>query len=176
MRPVTIDHLDIKNHERYAQDQVHLDSKYITESISMGSYSEILGTSSIYTSNWETLFDLQIRNIPWANFSPPLKYNLQSNRFFSYQILPTIYVDADEEKDQEKEILDDKEEEEKEKKRESKRQEFIKKITNAMKGSKQTLTDFENDKSAIINLLESIKELDRILGQINSRKRQYQKG
>lgn len=41
-------------------------------------------------------------------------------------------------------------------------------------GQKQSL--FEKDKSTILNLLESIKGIDRMLKQINARKLQYQKG
>lgn len=105
MRPVTIDQLDIKIHERYAKDQQQLDTKYIKESTAIAAYSEIVGTSSIYPSNWEILFELQIKNISWAAFCPPLRYTLQSNRFFSYQILPTIYLrdELDEEEESEEE-------------------------------------------------------------------------
>lgn len=169
MRPVTIDNLDIKNHERYAQDQVTFDSKYITESASFGIVSEIAGTSVIYPSNWEILFDIQIRNLPWAYFSAPLKYNVQSNRFFSYRILPTISFDEEEEEDEEQEERENQEKEEK-------REEFLKKISSAEKGSSQTLVDFESEKSSIINLLDTIRYLDKILCQINCRMRQYQKG
>lgn len=170
MRAVTIDKLDIKNHERYAKDQQKLDTKYITESTAIGNYSEIVGTSTIYPSNWELLFELQIRNLPWAVFAPPFRYNVQSNRFFSYRILPSIYVDDEEEGEE------NQDEEEHDHKKERHRAEFLKKISNAQKGVKQSLASFEQEKTAITSLLEKIRYLDKILGQINSRKRQYQKG
>jgi hypothetical protein len=170
MRPVTIDRLDIKIHERYAKDQEQLDTKYITESTAIASYSEIVGTSSIYPSNWQILFDLQIKNIPWALFSPPFRYTLQSNRFFSYQILPTIYL-----RDEDEEDLED-EEEEKKQKREKRRFEMIKKIMHTRKAAHQNLADFESERSTLLHLLDSIRSLDKLLGQINARKRQYQKG
>lgn len=174
MRPVTIDKLDIKNHERYAKDQQALDTKYITESTAIGNYFEIVGTSTIFASNFENLFELQNRNIPWAVFTPPDRYHLQTNRFFSYQILPSIYVsdEFDEQSEQEKEDEDENENKQKERYR----VQFIQKINAAKKGRKQNLSHFESEKSTILSLLESIRHLDKILGQINSRKRQYQKG
>jgi len=173
MPPVTIDRLDIKNHERYAQDQQKLDTKYITDVNTIGNPSEIAGTSTIYASHFETLFELNSKNLHWASFTPPLKYHLQSNRFFSYRILPSIYVsnEFDEEEDTE--------EEEEEKKNQQKERElitFMKNIHHAKPGTKQNATHFESEKSTIISLLTCIRHLDKILSQINARKRQYQKG
>jgi hypothetical protein len=171
MRGVTIDQLDIKIHERYAKDQEALDPKYITESTAIAAYSEIASTSSIYPSSWELLFDLQVKNIPWASFSPPLRYGVQSNRFFSSQTLPSIYF-YDQTEDEEEEP----ENEEKQKKGGRKRLALLKKVINRYKRKLQSITDFENQKTAIVNLLESISYLDKLLGQINAKKRQYQKG
>ena len=172
MNRVTIDKLDIRSHERYAKDQHTLDRKYINESTAIASHSEILGTSTIYSSSWEQLFELNMKNLPWACFSPPLKYTIQANRFFSYQILPSIYIR--DERDEEEEESEENDEEKKQ--NEKKRLEIINKISKAAKGEHQTYSDFENEKSAIISLVESIRYLDKILGQINSKKRQYQKG
>jgi hypothetical protein len=168
MKATTIDNLDIKIHERYAQDQKILDRKYITESVLLSPHFEITGTSSIYSSKWEELFEMHIKNIPWAAFCPPPRYQMQAKRFFSYRILPTIYLrDEHDEEDQNSED---------EKNSENQYGEVLKKALQTGKGKKQDSHLFEKDKTAIINMLQSVILLDKLLGQINSRKLQYHKG
>jgi hypothetical protein len=162
LKPTTIDNLDIKTHERYAQDQQIYDKSFITESTLLSPHLEIAATSTIYSSKWEELFEMGTKNIPWAAFSPPA-HQRQTNRFFSYRILPTIFV-AEE---------TDEEEEEEQKKRED---EILKKVIRAKKGKNQDPSLFERDRSSILNLLETVRSLNQMLSQINSRKLQYQKG
>lgn len=170
MKAITIDNFDIKAHERYAQDQQKLEPKYITESNSVPSYSEIAGTSAIYSSKWEELFEIQLANLPWAMFSAPPKFSMQPNKFFTYRILPKIIVE--EEKSIENE--DESEEGKEEKKRQS--VELLNRVLTASKEKNQNSHAFEKDKTTILNLLESVRYLDKLLGQINSKKLQYQKG
>lgn len=163
---VTIDKLDIKSHNRYAQDQLKLESKYTRDAALIPPHSELLGTSSIFLSYLDQLFEIQARNLPWALFSPPQSFMLQSHRFFTYSILPSIcFEDEKEEKENE-------EEEEKE----DDTNQFIKKTLNAQKGQHQSHVSFEEERRAILGLLGSIKMLNKLLVQINSKKLQYQKG
>jgi hypothetical protein len=164
-KATTIDNFDIKIHERYAQDQIALDKTFIVEPSLISQHFEITGTSSIYASKWEELFELGIRNIPWAAFTPPPRYQKQAKRFFSYRILPTIFVD-DEEQDEE-------EQESEEKKR---GREILKKAHAAKKGASEDPFLFERDKTTIINLLQSVLHLNKLLTQVYARKLQYQKG
>lgn len=168
---VTIDKLHIKSHERYAKDQANLDLKLISESSAIPQHSEITGTSAIYSSKLEELFELQIRNIPWAIFSPPPKYTIQSRRFFSYRLLPKISCQDDDEDESEEE----KEERENSEKG-AKSLNLIKEILEAKKKEAEAAHTFAKDKAKLLNLLESIKRLDKLLSFINSKKLQYQKG
>lgn len=165
MRPITIDELDIKEHKRYAVDQKNLDTHYITDAATISAHFEIASISTLFPSQFELLFELQQRNRPWAFFLPPLKYHLQSNRFFSYCLLPSIKINDQEKREKEKE----EEEEETD-------PILLKKIKQAIKGKRQTLADFEREKTTLISLVESIQHLDKILVQINTKKQQYQKG
>lgn len=168
-KATTIDNFDIKIHERYAQDQVALDKTFIVESALLSAHFEITGTSSIYSSKWEELFELNIRNIPWAAFTPPPRYHKQAKRFFSYRILPTIYVE-----DEDEETGEEQQHEESEEKKRAK--EILKKAHSAKKGASEDPYLFERDKSTIINLLQSVVHLNKLLTQVYSRKLQYQKG
>lgn len=162
MKAVTIDQLDIKDHVRWAQDQKDYDVSFIQESLLVAPHPEILGTSVIYPSKFEELFELQKRNLPWASFSPPKNFHMFSKRFFSYRLFPNIYW---EDKDEEESSED-----------ENPSHDLIQEVIRIKKKKEQIQSLFEKDKSAILNLLESIRWVNQLLKQINARKLQYQKG
>ena len=168
MDAVTIDQMDIKVHERYALDQEKLDTSFIKDSALISHYSEVMGITSIYSSKWEELFEIHVGNLPWAAFSPPPKFHIQKNRFFSHRIIPSMDW-ADENEDEEKE------EQQKEGAEVPKLNE-IKRALIARKLGAEPLSLFEKDKTALINLLDSIKFLNCLLREINAKKLQYQKG
>ena len=164
MKAVTIDQLDIKDHVRWAQDQQDYDISFINESHLVAPHPEILGTSAIYPSKFEELFELQKINVSWASFAQPKNFHLFSRRFFSYRLFPSIYWEDYEESDE-----DNPEEE-------SPSDDLIREVLKVKKKPNQTQSLFEKDKTSILNLLESIKGIDTMLRQINARKLQYQKG
>ncbi len=160
MNAVTIDNLDIKIHTRYAQDQQILDTSQFIEEIQLGSTFSVIDSYSInYALEFERLFDLHIRNLPWASFIPPIRPNKQKNRYFTHRlVLGILGTECDEE--QEEGETDD----------------LIKKAANAKKKKFHSITAFEKEKTSILNMLSSIKQLNEILGECNSKRLQYQKG
>jgi hypothetical protein len=163
MKAVTIDQLDIKDHVRWAQDQESYDISFIKESHLVAPHPEILGTSVIYPSKFEELFELQRRNLPWASFTPPNNFHTFSKRFFSYRLFPNIYwEEEDEEESSEGENPN--------------QEDLIQEVILAKKIGGQTQSLFEKDKCTILSLLELIKWVNHLLKQINARKLQYQKG
>ncbi len=167
MKAITIDNLDIKDHIRWAQDQTILDPTYLAEAQSIVHHPEHMGMSTIYTSQWETLFEWQKRNLPWASFSPPLKYHVASRRLFSFRLFPSIFWSEDEEESSE----DAPDQHEKEPSND-----LWKQVINIAAFPNQPSVLFEKDKTAILNLLESIKHLNNLIAHISARKLQYQKG
>ena len=105
-------------------------------------------------------FETQLRNIPWAAFLPPPKFAVHAKRFFSHRIIPSI--DLGEETD----------DEEQEKQQQ---QNLIEAILEAGKGKKASI-HAEKERTLILNLLDSLTSLNKLLTHINSRKLQYQKG
>jgi hypothetical protein len=175
-KPVTFDSIDISVHKRYALDQEALDPLFIGEIQQVAHHSEITGTSSIFSSKWEDLFDIYKRNITWAHFSPPDMYYSQSNRFFSYCLLPDLYWDMNPEEDgTEKEQAPPVFFAFQRKKRPTKKQ--IVTLSSLMQKEASTpMIYFEKDKGIIMNLLDSIEKLNKMLAHVQSRKLQYQKG
>lgn len=171
MKPITIDNLDIKDHVRWAQDQILLDPFYLKDSQEVAQHPEMLGLSSIYASQWEALFEWQKKNVPWASFAPPQKYHLANKRLFSFRLFPTIHWESEEE---EKE--DSSQQQNDQDLPHEKSDDLIKNVINLQTFSTQSTVLFEKDKSAILNLLESIKYLNELLSHVSARKLQYQKG
>ncbi|HKY99897.1 MAG TPA: DUF5399 family protein [Rhabdochlamydiaceae bacterium] len=168
MNRVTIDKLDIKDHVRWAKDQLDIDPAFAKESHYIPPHSEIFATSIIYFSKWEMLFEIQRGHTAWANFCPPKNFHLQSKRFFSYRIFPYLHWDEKQEEEEE-----EGKQEEQENKCHDDLFERAKKATPPHDGFR---FGFEQDRSAVINLLEAIKYLNRLLAHINARKLQYQRG
>ena len=166
MKGVTIDKLDIKDHLRWAQDQEVLESAYVTEATLIAHHPEILGMSMIYPSKFEELFELQKRNQHWASFSPPPNFQLFRKRFFSHRLFPSIHWEEEEEDTKEWETKEE--------------DEPALNLIHAVGqvSSKETHPSvlFEKDKDTMLNLLESIQWINKLLKQIYGRKLQYQKG
>ncbi|MBM3207180.1 MAG: hypothetical protein FJZ57_01040 [Chlamydiae bacterium] len=176
-KPVTIASLDITAHKRYAVDQEMLDPTFIIEPQFIAPHSEITGTSSIYASKWEELFEIHKRSTTWAHFEPPPSYFHQSNRFFSYCLLPNFYVEMSEEKTEEdtspqslSEIFADK------KLKKISKQELIDLISLNKTSDYANSLSLENDKQIILSLLDSIEIINKMISQVHSKKLQYQKG
>lgn len=169
MKAVTIDQLDMKDHVRWANDQQQYDISFINESHLIAPHPEILGTSSIYASKLEELFEMQKKNVSWAFFSQPKNFYLFSRHFFSYRLFPSIFWDEGAEDDNEVEEQESFE-------GDGNSVDLIKEVMNLKKAPHHNSSIFEKDKTVILNLLESIKGIDRMLLQINVRKLQYQKG
>lgn len=161
---MTIDNLDIKDHMRWAQDQEVLDIAFVTEASLVAPHPEILGMSMIYPSKFEELFELQKKNQHWACFSPPKNFHLFGRSFFSYRLFPGMHWDDAEEGEEDSEDQDNPD------------QDLIQAVFRIKKLAGQTPSLFEKDKSAMLNLLESIKWINALLKQITARKLQYQKG
>lgn len=164
MKAVTIDQLDMKDHVRWAQDQSVYDASIIADASYVAMQPEINGTSLIYSSKLEELFEMQKKNQSWASFVPPHRFQLFNKRYFSYRLFLNIHWD------------DRKEEDEEEADQNPETQDLIYQVKKLQKFTAQSPALFEKDKTSILNLLESIHWINEMLSQICARKIQYQKG
>lgn len=163
MKSVTIDQLDLKDHVRWAQDQIDYDPIFSDRNTLP--HAEIAGISSIYSSKTEELFELQKRNQHWAAFSVPEEVNLFNKSLFSYSLFPYITIGNERE-----------EEEEEQDESQGNRQNLVQLVRDIQNFTPQSNRFFEKDKTAILNLLDSIGWVNQLLVQIHGRKMQYQKG
>ncbi len=155
----------MKDHVRWAHDQNHLDTTYVTEAREIAHHPEILGMSIIYPSKLEELFELQKRNQHWAFFTPPDNFQLFRKRFFSYRLFPSIHWEEKEEG-----------EEENASEEEDPNLNLISAIMKIQAPETKAAKLFAKDKDTMLNLLESIQWINRLIKHIHARKMQYQKG
>lgn len=170
MKAVTIDNLDIKDHLRWAQDQEILDTVWVEETNIITSQPEIMGMSMIFPSKLEELFELQRKNQHWASFCPPKNFHLFGKHFFSYRLFSTIHWENEEFSDTEEGSEEDS------KKQQKPNHDLIQAVLHIKTLGNQSSSLFEKDKTAVLNLLESIQWINELLGQIHGLKLQYQKG
>lgn len=164
MKPVTLDQIGIEAHERYAKDQDVLDASFIKGA---APHFEILGTSAIFSSEWDKLFEYSQRNHPWAAFAPPPLFALlQRRRFFSFSIIPSL--DGFSQDEESSGGQDDENEDDQ---------------PDAFAEEKERLMNVnvdqqshEKERSILFNLFDSMEHLNELLKEIHSKKLQYQKG
>ncbi len=168
MKAVTIDKLDLKDHVRWAQDQQIHDPSFVKDAEAISTQSEVMGVSVIYPSQLDELFEWQKGSHHWASFAPPGNIPFLPKRLFSFRLFPNSHFASAE--DAEEQDLGEQEGERDDQK------DLIQEICTMESSQGKQNPAFEKEKSALVNLLQTIKGIDGMLAQITSRKLQYQKG
>ncbi|NGX59471.1 MAG: hypothetical protein KR126chlam3_00623 [Chlamydiae bacterium] len=158
---ITIDNYDVEIHERYAIDQAVFDPSILEETGEISSHFSLAATETRLFSKWEELFETHLHRHSFASFFPPPLYKMMRNRFFTNVISPEFDWIKEEGEDREKE---------------KKQAEEYKKKINAKKTKTMPAAIFEKDRSALLNLVDSVQMLNGFLREVNARKLQYQKG
>jgi hypothetical protein len=163
---VTIDNYNVKIHQRWATDQESYDASFVKDANAIPPHLEVAAREISIASKFDELFETHHHRHPFASFSPPPRYQLMRNRFFSIAIAPEFdwAQDADEE------------DEEEQRKQERRQAEAYKKKIAAKQTRSSPLALFEKDKLALLNLIDEIQSLNGFLREVYARKLQYQKG
>lgn len=167
----TIDNLGLDSSVRWAQDQKFLDDSLIKESPFISRQTTVDVTSPSFSSEFDTLFQINKRFAPWALLLSPQGYNLQKMRLFTYQTIPSL--GSDEFLSSQMQKIKDKVDASK-KARANRRKEG--------KGSEYPWEDEREEEDelrqskTLIALLEYLQLIDTLMIEINSRRSQYQKG
>lgn len=173
MPPRTIDNLGLDVSTRYAEDQKNLDEKLIRDARGISQQTLIDVTIPSYSSEFDALFELSKRNLPWADFQAPNRYNEQKKRLFTHQIIPSLGTEERKESQAQKIIAKVQSQIAKRQADKDKEgQQDPKKKFNEQR-EEQELT---KEKKILIKLLDCIVYLDKDIGAVNSRRMQYQKG
>ncbi|NGX38644.1 MAG: hypothetical protein K1000chlam2_01820 [Chlamydiae bacterium] len=163
---LTIDNYGVNIHERYALDQEVLDTQFTKDSHLIPAHSEVAARETAITTKWEELFETHLHRHTFATFAPPPGYAMMRNRFFSYVLSPDFdWVENDDEEDEEKQH-----------KEEKRRAELYKKKIQTKQSKEMPIALFERDRTALLNMVDSIQLLNGFLQEIHARKLQYQKG
>ena len=171
VEPRTIDNLGLEPSVRFAKDQAYYDHTITAESSYVSTQTEVDVLSPYFTPAFDSIFQMSMRNSPWAFFSAPKGYNDQNMRLFTFQAIPSLGVEELQSANIEK------------------IQEFSERVKNS-RGKKKKRTkqkgdvseeDQEGDETlkeakTLLHLLEYITDLDKLLQTINSRRGQYTKG
>lgn len=171
VEPKTIDNLGLDTSVRWAKDQQYLDPSLIKESSLVSRQTTIDVTSPAYSSQFDTLFQINQRFIPWALLGAPQGYNLQKMRLFTFQAIPSLgseeFLLAQMQKI--KDRVDA------QKKARAKRREAGQGSEYAWEDEREEEEELRQSKT-LIALLEYLQILDKLMTEINARRSQYQKG
>ncbi len=157
-KPRTIDNLGIDASIRYAQDQKVFEARFIEESKLVSRRTEVSVSTPYTPSEFDQMFGAG-KPLIWAAFSPPPEMREGNNTLFSYQLIPSLHIDAFTQDPEE--MLDQALDQQRQEHPDS---------------SDQEKDEQEKEKKIVANLLKCIAQIDKSLQLINSRRNQYQRG
>ena len=171
VEPRTIDNLGLEPSVRWAQDQEYLDRTLLKESPFVSLQTQIDVSSPFFSGEFDSLFQITQRYKSWAYFWAPKGYNEQKMRLFTFQVIPSLGT----EEFQQAQMQKIRDKVDALKKQRAKRKESGEVGEYGWEDEREE--DEENRESKmLLDLLEYINGLDKLLAAINSRRSQYSKG
>ena len=167
----TIDNLGIDTSVRWAKDQNFLDDSFIKESLFISKQTTIDSIAPSFSSQFDVLFQMNKRFIPWAFLVSPEGYHLQKMRLFTHQSIPSLgsneflSVQLEKIKDKVNAL-----------------QQGHQQKSSTVQGSnyrwekEQEEKEEKEEAQALITFLDYLQRLDATIIEINCRRSQYQKG
>ena len=162
VKPRTIDNLGLEASVQYAENQKLYDARLMEESRLVPQRSQTPSVKPYVPIEVDQYFTIG-RGSSWALFTPPPDFFIYGDTLFSHQIIPSLGPQEKQEADAEKlEHLEDylSKEQKRGKKRESKDQQ----------------EQDQRERETILAMFKVLKDLDKVLALINSRRNQYQRG
>lgn len=152
----TIDNLGLDASIRYAKDKELFAPSFIEDSKLVSRKTEISVARPYVPSEFDQKFS-STKTVMWASFSPPPESLAQESTLFSYQLVPSL--GTYEQTDDTEQLLED----------------ALQKRIEEDPSDKEKQQD-QKEKQLIADLLAQIREIDKSLNLINSRRNQYQRG
>ncbi len=154
----TIDNLGLDASIRYAKDKELFAPSFIEDSKFISRKTEIPVARPYVASEFDQKFS-SAKTVMWASFSPPPESLAHDNTLFSYQLIPSLgtYEQTDDTEQLLEDALQKRKEEDQEQSDKEKQQD-------------------QKEKQLIADLLARIRDIDKSLNLINSRRNQYQRG
>jgi hypothetical protein len=165
----TIDDLGIQTYIHYEENRKYFDEEFASNSRAIASQLSTDIFEPIIVTDYQILFELGTKGSTWSLMPPPEKYNDQKGRLFTFQLAPKLgptellelQVNRIEQKRKtEKEKQED--EKQKNKKPNWEQQEETKLI--------------DKEANTLIEMMQKILVLNKIMAQIISERYRYSKG
>lgn len=148
IKPRTIDNLGVEASKRYAQDQKLVD-KDLLSSKNLPPRTDITTMRPYVGNEYVTLFESG-RTVSWAHFAMPPQFMTSARRLFTYLLVPSLgsieKLQADADK------------------------------LESLKDALSEDPEGEKKRKALWELYQLLLSLNRMLGTMNARRNQYQKG
>jgi hypothetical protein len=156
----TIDNLGIEVYRRYDDDQAGLEANYAADSKQVATRSTLDVFLPIHEGELSSLLELSEKAHPWASLTLPDKYNEQTKRLFINQLTPAMGP-------QDKLELQ-------ETKIEEIQQESGEKYTTKEEAYESEEIALQAKK--LLDLLQDIRVLNKIIADVNAERYRYNKG
>ena len=165
----TIDNLGPEVSTRYAEDKKLYDSSLVKEARAVPIQTEIDVTLPSYPSEFDQLFETAKRNIFWAGFFAPPKFNEQKKRIFTYQAIPSLGSPDKKEALAVRisEIVA---------KAQQKKEAALKENRPLVWEEERELEEEEKEKKVLLSLITKVGTIERTYEDINANRNRYQKG
>lgn len=153
---VTIDNLPPDAYKQWALDQ---QERELQDKVVTAPPTQVDALEPSYVAHLTQLFNLRPTELPWAFIQTPPAYTLRKDRVFADRMLAKL--GSEEKLDYLAETI--------------KRQTVPQEAAAYAWQNEQKRKKFDQDKNHLLTLLALVKKLDKVLLEINSKRRQYLK-
>ena len=165
----TIDDLGIQSYLHYEENRKYFDEEFAVNSRSIASQLSTDIFEPILVSDYQILFELNTKGATWSLMPPPPKYNDQKGRLFTHQLAPKL--GPYELLELQMNRIEDKRKAEKDK-QEEERNQHQKPSWEGEEEAKQ----IDKEANTLIDMMQNIQLLNKIMSEITSERYRYSKG
>lgn len=169
--PRTIDNLGVETSVRWATDQEILDKSFIQEAPRVSQQTTVDVYAPFYTSEFDLIFQTKQRHQQWAAFFAPPGYSTQKMRIFMHQVIPSLGTEEFQQAQMQK--IKERCDSNKKKRQQNK---IAGQVSTYGWEDEREEEEEQKESKILLELMEYVHSLDKLLGAINSRRSQYSKG
>lgn len=165
----TIDDLGFQTYVQFEENRKYFDEEFISQAKDVASLTTTDVFEPLIVTEYQILFELNLKGGIWSVMPPPKHYNDQKGRLFTYQLAPKLgpydLIELQMSR------IEEKRKEEKERYNEDKKRD-----KSLSWESEQEIKQIDKEASTLIQMMQNIQVLNKIMEQINSERYRYSKG
>ncbi len=151
----TIDDLGIQSYIHYEENRKYLDEEFAVNGRSVASQLSTDIFEPIMVTDYQILFELNTKGATWSLMPPPAKYNDQKGRLFTHQLAPKLGP---------YELL------------ELQMNRINEKRKTETEKNQGNLKDIDKEANTLIEMMQNIQGLNKMMSEISSERYRYTKG